>query len=189
MLMNNLAHQNSSSSATAIPPEFLAWVMTPYFDDTTYLKSAEVFYDVEKSEFPVNLQGVGQFSIPSSCYIESTGHFNAVEFVMCFNQLGYVTLARALDRELIPGLRHWGQHRFNDSQLPDILIASISSDFRKAIDAKRFTGRVRWQEAEYKRRHMFMKWEIEFSDENGGLARGEALTCVRNALAASETER
>ena len=37
----------------------------------------------------------GRFSIPDSCYIDDTGHFNAVEFNICFNQLAYVPSASA----------------------------------------------------------------------------------------------
>ena len=185
MSMSNLARSNSPIT-TAIDADFLSWVMKPYFDETTYLQSAEISHDmagtIVGSDFPGNLSGWGKFTIPQSCYIESTGHFNAVEFVMCFNQLGYLVLAHAFKEQLIPGLEHWSQGNFAARQLPDVLILSIKSEFRKMIDASDFRAAIHWKEAKFKLRHLFIKWQIEFSDDRGGLARGEVLTCIRNAL-------
>ncbi|MGW6540873.1 FcoT family thioesterase [Streptomyces sp. NPDC055051] len=48
------------------------------------------------------LTGSGMFTIPEPCYIDDTGHFNAVEFNICYNQLAYYTLA-AMIRDRVHG--------------------------------------------------------------------------------------
>ena len=45
----------------------------------------------------------GDLGFEQSCYIEETGHFNAVEFVISYNQLIYYTLAAAVRDHLVPG--------------------------------------------------------------------------------------
>ncbi|NET17718.1 MAG: hypothetical protein F6K08_35290 [Okeania sp. SIO1H6] len=42
---------------------------------------------------------MGQFSIGESCYIDDTGHLNAVEFNICYNQLLYVAIAWGCDQQ------------------------------------------------------------------------------------------
>ena len=49
--------------------------------------------------------GKGRFSIPESCYIDDTGHFNAVEFNICYNQLAYVLFAGVIDAGLMHKVR------------------------------------------------------------------------------------
>ena len=84
----------------AISDTFVADILKPYRPRATYLRSAEItqFSEeaLEDSASDVSLvTGAGRFSIPESCYIDDTGHFNAVEFNICYNQLAYVVFAKA----------------------------------------------------------------------------------------------
>ena len=51
------------------------------------------------------ITGKGRFSIPESCYIDSTGHFNAVEFNICYNQLAYVLFAGCINAGVMGKVR------------------------------------------------------------------------------------
>src|SRR5262245_56508099 len=79
-----------------IDDAFVADILRPYRAHARYLKSAEITHVHDKAVpqgrgKPSSLiTGMGRFSIPESCYIDHTGHFNAVEFNICFNQLAYV---------------------------------------------------------------------------------------------------
>ncbi len=65
-------------------------VLEVYFPNCRYLKSADFHYPEIK----------GEFGISSSCYIESTGHFNAVEAIICYNQLAYTFFAHGIDERI-----------------------------------------------------------------------------------------
>jgi FcoT-like thioesterase domain len=75
----------------AIPSKLAAEILRPYKQNATYLKSAEITHVNDKSAISPGtadhklVSGKGRFSIPESCYIDDTGHFNAVEFNICYN--------------------------------------------------------------------------------------------------------
>jgi FcoT-like thioesterase domain len=70
---------------------FIAEVLQPYRANAKYLHAAELTYvrsDAAANDEASLVVGRGHFTIPASCYIDDTGHFNAVEFNICYNQLG-----------------------------------------------------------------------------------------------------
>lgn len=87
-------------------------ILRPYRKNATYLKSAAVlrWFDKPPSRQDKDqdlIVGRGTFEIPESCYIDDTGHFNAVEFNICYNQLAYVLFGKCIQQgilqPLIPG--------------------------------------------------------------------------------------
>ena len=89
-----IASIETLGSRQTLEPRFVSKVLAPYFEHTTYLKEATMIRRATHgSEKPRDLVAAGEFHIGQSCYIQSTGHFNAVEFNICFNQLAYVTYA------------------------------------------------------------------------------------------------
>ena len=54
----------------------------------------------------------GEFSISESCYIAETGHFNAVEFNICFNQLSYYLIAECSHHQLLNDFSGWDINKF-----------------------------------------------------------------------------
>ena len=64
-----------------IPEEFVADILRPYRRNVKYLKCAQITH-LRDSERPAKgvpiLTATGRFSIPESCYIDATGHFNDV---------------------------------------------------------------------------------------------------------------
>jgi hypothetical protein len=103
----------------AVDEAILAGVLQPYRENCHYQR------DVEVQKSP----GVAQarFAIGESCYIADTGHFNAVECNVCYNELGYYLLAICIDRRLFPSLEPWTLADFWQRQLSDVLIYSFSS--------------------------------------------------------------
>src|SRR4029079_17504306 len=118
-----------------ISKDFIVDILKPYRTHAQYLKSAETTHFMDKSSPATNgkdlglIKGSGRFSIPCSCYIDDTGHFNAVEFNICFNQLAYVLFGKCLDADILKNLRlERGNVSFADfkrHQLAAMLIVSI----------------------------------------------------------------
>jgi hypothetical protein len=63
-------------------------------------------------------------AIPESCYIDDTGHFNAVEFNICFNQLAYVLFGKCVDAGILQKLRH---EKVNVISFPDYKLHRLPS--------------------------------------------------------------
>ncbi|WTX00670.1 FcoT family thioesterase [Streptomycetaceae bacterium NBC_01309] len=134
---------SASPAAPAAPtfgddPALLARVLTPYRPDCRYLLSTSTASDDELA------LSRGEFAIGESCYIDDTGHFNAVEFNICYNQLTYFLIAKSVQEGLAPEFRRWTMDDFWARQLPGILIAGFTSRFHAPIDPRSFHGEVRF---------------------------------------------
>ena len=120
----------------------------------------------------------GEFAIPFSCYIADTGHFNAVEFNICYNQLAYVLLGQCVISGLLPELEIATFDEYRRRQLPDFLILRLKSSFRQAIDPRAFTGTVSVRSAKRKMSMLMLDTAVRFSDARGGSSEGEVLLGV-----------
>jgi hypothetical protein len=154
-------------------------VLRPYRVSCCYLRAAEV----QKS--PGTAQAHGQFSIAESCYIADTGHFNAVEFNICYNQLGYYLLATCIDRTLFEALAPWTLADFWPRQLSDVLIYEFSSRFRRMINPREFQGTVTFQEPRVVTRPgkgpvLYLPTSVAFWDDRGGAADGSVKLALTN---------
>lgn len=149
----------------------LAHTMAPYArKDTIYLQHARAY------AAGGIVTGEGDFGFQSSCYIEETGHFNAVEFVISFNQLFYYTLAASVRDKLIPQLGHWSLLDYWERQLPSILISRLSTRFRQPIDSRHYHGRLTITDIEFRHRSrplLALQTTIDFTDGSIGSARGD----------------
>ncbi|GHA61376.1 MULTISPECIES: FcoT family thioesterase [Streptomyces] len=152
--------------------ELLARVLKPYRPNSRYLIEAHV---AEKPDMAV---AVGRFEIPESCYIDDTGHFNAVEFNICYNQLGYYLIAKCVADGIFPEFSAWSLADFWEHQLSDVLIQQMSSRFKRMIDPRSFEGEVVFHKPVVSERPgrpaiMRMETECTFRDAGSGYAEGE----------------
>jgi hypothetical protein len=115
----------------------LANTLHVYHDHCRYLNGGWV--DRTPEGYP---RIVGTLGIAESCYIADTGHFNAVEFNISYNQLVYVLIAEIVARGWDPAFEGWSLADFHRRQLPDILIHSFQSRFSTQMDRRAFLGRV-----------------------------------------------
>jgi hypothetical protein len=123
--------------ADPVAPGDLANTLRVYHDHCRYLKSAWV--DRSPDGHP---RIVGALGISESCYIADTGHFNAVEFNISYNQLVYVLIAEVVARGWDDAFEGWSLEDFHRRQLPDILIHSFQSRFSAQMDRRTYLGRV-----------------------------------------------
>ncbi len=165
----------STSLEAVISDGTLKTVLTPYKLHCRYLQSA----NVEKgSNGAWLLKARGRFSIPESCYIADTGHFNAVEFNICYNQLTYCLLAQAIDYQLLDVVRMWSLSEFSRRQLSDFLIVNFNSTFRKPLNARQFEGWVAINKVTVRQRNIFMKTSCGFEDSSGASSHGGAVIVI-----------
>ena len=156
-----------------LPDSFVTMVLQPYeAKQTVYVKRAWIELEAgATSAVKGAIRGRAQFSIPESCYIDATGHFNAVEFVICFNQLGYLYCAYLAGRGLLPGSRDLGE--FKSHQLAGMLIQGLESRFSRPIDPRGFEGEVRIDAPEEERVNYWRQiYHVRFWDQAGGNAEG-----------------
>lgn len=175
--MEQLANLTASLSPTEVErsSSLVELALNPYKSHCRYLLGATA----KRSEDGVSLvEAEGEFSIPESCYIASTGHFNAVEFNICYNQLAYYLLAEIIQNGWIPALVNWKLSDFRQRQLPNCLIVRLHCCFRNPLDARLFTGRIAVNKMSVKQGTIFMKTSCTFEDTSGASCKGEALTAI-----------
>ncbi|GGS49618.1 FcoT family thioesterase [Actinokineospora fastidiosa] len=115
--------------------DLLARVLRCYKPNCRYLRAMSV------SAVDGHLLGTAELAVDESCYIDDTGHLNAVEVNIAYNQMLYYAIALAVREDLVPAvLGTWTMDDYWRRQLPDILITRMVSRFRWPVDPRRFHG-------------------------------------------------
>lgn len=158
-------------------------VLTPYNPECHYLRNADVKCYKAGNEQKNVLIAWGDFSIPKSFYIESTGHFNAVESNICYNQLVYYLLAECVQHKLLDVLADWDIEEYSRRQLSDFLIVTLSSTFRNPINPNCFTGQIEIEKVHFnKKKTVFVHTRFTFRDEHAGQSDGTVVLAILNGM-------
>ncbi|MGD1897885.1 MAG: FcoT family thioesterase [Phormidesmis sp.] len=170
------------SRAERVSKALLERFLSPYKADCQYLKSAQFYYPPDGS--PEKSMGFikGDFAIEESCYIDDTGHFNSVEFNICYNQIFYVLIAYLLQNHLLLEMSDWDLELYKRRQLSDFLITRFSSTFRKPVDASAFQGMLSIDKCAARSGLVSVKTSCAFYDENGW-SEGQVTVCVVDTAA------
>jgi hypothetical protein len=178
------ASEEGVNMPITISPSFIGEILRPYRPISRYLKEAVITHFRDKaSEGPAATSGLitaeGKFAIEESCYIDDTGHFNAVEFNLCFNQLAYYVIAASVKHRLIDAFANWDIDEYRRRQLPDILIAKMSAQFARPVHGAAFDG---WLDitkvSKSSKGHIFLTMEVAFTDKHDGFAEGEVTLAI-----------
>lgn len=103
--------------------------------NTRYLTKAQV----SNSDNIIRLNAC--FSIKESCYLyPGSGHFNAVEALMCFNQMLYVALLGGIENKMFPFYMHITPDEFNRNRRKVYLLEFENIKFKKQINNNEFYG-------------------------------------------------
>ena len=158
-------------------PERLTRVLLPYRDNCKYLKQISFEYlpasaGVSPDQSEASIVALGELGIAESCYIDSTGHFNAVEFQICANQLMYALGAECARLRLVRAFASMDLEGYYQRQLSNVLITNVTSAFRRVMNPRRFRGRLQLDRAYCMRDRAFWECTIVYSDDDGGLADG-----------------
>lgn len=172
-----------TAARIVVGPELQARVLAPYKPHCRYLRRSVVEIPEPGADHLVRLRG--ELGIEGSCYIEETGHFNSVEFNICFNQLVYTLMAQCVESALLPVFASMTLREYYARQLPDVLIHEFASKFRRPLDARSFTGTVSIVEAHDRRRFIVLATHCSFEDAHGGTAQGDVTLAIVNRGAQS----
>ncbi|MGW0944809.1 (2E)-enoyl-ACP glycyltransferase [Streptomyces sp. NPDC002623] len=158
----------------------LAQVLLPYKDHCKYLRSA-VVTEGDAGRITARCD----FEIPESCYIDDTGHLNSVEVNICYNQMMYYLVARSVRDGLGTGFASWTLDDFWKHQLPDILIARFSSNFRRPVDPRAFSGEMEFRSVTRRASadgspFLYAETAYRFRDTGAGRCDGEATLAFVN---------
>jgi hypothetical protein len=170
--------QHNKNAAMQVDAQFIVDILQPYRIDCRFLKHAVISYPPQTSADYL-VRGIGEFSVPGPWYIKDTGHFNAVDSVICFNQLGYVTLASGiLSGHLVGNSLPSTGESFKKRMLPDMLIIKISSKFLRPIKSNLFTGSFEIRKLKNQGSSTMIQVVAAFQGSDGGLAEIDALLAV-----------
>ncbi|MDT0382153.1 FcoT family thioesterase [Streptomyces sp. DSM 42041] len=151
-------------------------VLEPYKTNCRYLKTARV----EQGDC---LTLHATFEIPESCYIAATGHFNSVEFNICYNQMAYYLIAKAAQESLIEPFDSWTMADYWQRQLPNVLIADFQSKFRRPMQGAAFSGTLTFSKITQRsgdRPLVIIETVCGYSDGAGGHADGAVKLVITN---------
>lgn len=160
--------------------ELMDRVLVPYKPHCQYLKSARVSVADPAGAAPL-VAAQCELAISESCYIDDTGHFNSVEFNICFNQMMYYVLAKAVKERLHPALAAWTMDDYWAKQLPDVLIVDFRSTFKRPVNAARFHGEIEFTELRRGTRNLYLRTHCRFRDDRGGHCEGSVDLVVVSA--------
>lgn len=159
-------------------------VLTPYFKHARYLKSAIVKGNGDPAAGKGKISASCLFEIPESCYIKDTGHFNSVEFNICYNQMMYYVVAMSVKHQLMGIFHHWQMKDYFDKQLPDILILNFKSHFKAPLHARRLLAEIDFIKTKIVNKNnplAFIKTQCRFyDDEKSGYAEGDVDLVITN---------
>jgi len=167
-----------------IEPDFVVDILRPYKCNARYLKAATITQIHAKASENARALALvtasGQFAIPESCYIDDTGHFNAVEFNICFNQLAYVMFGKCVEAGIFHKLRCErlkvpSLAEYKRDQLPAMVIVSIESRYYKQLNSREFTATLSLDKIASVGVAWFFSCSVSFADADGVKAKGAVL--------------
>lgn len=153
----------STTRIVEVHPDFMARTLACYFPNVRYLRKAEVEFAQDHKPFESEAGRClalsrGEFVAPPAWYIEQTGHFNAIEFNIAYNQLAYVALAQCVESGALPALAaSLPKSEFHSRMLGDILILKYSVAFNKPMDPSSFRAQLAIQKLMTRGNQVFLK--------------------------------
>ncbi len=168
-----------AARSVQVPDDLVRSILAPYRPTCRYLLRATIDFVRDHEDAAGGaIVGRGDFSIPESFYIDDTGHFNAVEFNICFNQLGYVFLGYCVQHGLIHAMREMAFEQYMAQQLPGVLIAELRSAFKRPMNARDFRGAISIATVDESRNYWALRMPCEFADAKRGKSEGEGKVAV-----------
>jgi hypothetical protein len=173
--------------------DLLARVLKPYRPHCRYLQSATVSVETA-ADAEARVSAVCELEIPESCYIDDTGHFNSVEFNICYNQMLYYTVAMAVQEKIVKPFSGWTMEDYWQRQLADFLITDFRSTFKRQMRGRRFRGEIEianvleWEGNDLRPALIVLPTVCRYWDDHGGEARGEVRIAITNPPAQSSSE-
>ncbi|TVL89506.1 FcoT family thioesterase [Streptomyces sp. SAJ15] len=159
-------------------------VLRVYKPHCRYLTSVTTLAKGDPGEAGGQVSVRGRFHIPESCYIDDTGHFNAVEFNICFNQMYYFIVAKSVKEGLVRALSDWTMDDYWERQLQDMFLVDFRSSFRRAITTGHFWGQLDLTGAQERDGGngplLILNTEVRYGEDETAACNGKVRLAIRN---------
>jgi hypothetical protein len=150
-------------------------ILDAYRRDCVYITRA-----VRDTSSPSELVTLADVHVPKTFYGDQTGHFNAVEAVLCVNQIAFLTIADFVidpaPHEFRAVIRTSDLATFKDSVLSRTFITSSSMKFRRTLDGHAVTMRFRFAKPRRRGSTIFLAANYVFSQRDGPHAASPAFS-------------
>lgn len=184
---------NMGSQTVEVEPELIDRTLACYFPSVRYLSDARVEYTVDGQPIATEIGSCyaiarANFLGKPAWYIRDTGHLNAIEFNICYNQIAFVLLAQCIEvGALAPLCRHLPKEEFLARMLPDIVIHRYSVVFNRPMPTARFRASVGISRVVDKMGKLFLDTECRIALHDGPwCSRGEVKLAVVNTGASAK---
>ena len=118
----------SQNNKKVIPSSCIKRILEPYEPyRTNVIRDSYIIF--EKDEILL----YSYLGVDEPWYCNNTGHLNAVDLNLCFNQMMYILIGEGIASGRIPFLKKWNQEDFFRFYWSDFVIAKISSTFKKPL--------------------------------------------------------
>lgn len=129
--------------------------------NTRYLTEAQI------SQQDNNIILTAGFSIKESCYLSpNSGHFNAVESLMCFNQMLYVALLGGIKEKMFSFYNHITPDDFNKHRRKVYILEMEKIKFKKQIDNNYFQGFLELKPMHKVKDKIYVNCRFGFGNDN-----------------------
>ena len=178
----NLAQETITENSVHIKNDeiLLEKILKPYKANCKYLKSIELIQEGD----PQNrgrVIGRCELSIPESCYIDDTGHFNSVEFNICYNQMAYYVVAKSIKERLMSSFKSWTMDDYWARQLSCMYIVNFESSFRRPVQSSRFWGEIEFTNIRVRSGIIYIVTKCRYWDDKGGNCSGNVKLAFINS--------
>ena len=183
----------SGRTTIAVSQEYLDQTLDCYFPNVRYLQNARVECGDLGEPFECELGDCvavarAEFSSRPAWYIRDTGHFNSIEFNICYNQLAFVLVGQCIEVGAVSALSALlPKHEFRDRMLPDLVISRYSVSFDRPMLAPEFCASTGIMKVISKMGRLFLQTRCWVGPAQGSwCSRGDVtLAVVRSASAES----
>lgn len=132
--------------------ESIQEILSPYW--TPFVQNATL---VQTDEY-IGLNS--RLGVAKPWYCDSTGHLNAVELNLAFNQMMYITIGEAITAELITELSDYDRRIFLKKYWPDFLITKVESEFKAPLHVDAFSAALRITKIKRSRQHLWFQLDL-----------------------------
>ncbi|MDR7009977.1 FcoT family thioesterase [Paraburkholderia strydomiana] len=136
-------------------------ILEPYKQECVYIK--EAFRDVTEDK---SLVTIAEVCVPETFYGSETGHFNAVESLLCLNQLAFLTIADFIvdnkPHEFRESIRTTSLQIFKEHVLSRTFITSVGMQYKRTLDGQNVFMRLAFTALRKRAGMVFLASEFAF---------------------------
>ncbi len=131
---------------------YIKEILKPYW--TPFVKESYII----KNQDDILLQS--HLGVDKPWYCDSTGHMNAVELNLAFNQMMYIAIAQSIRLGWISSLKDFCHDYFMKKYWPDFLITKIESEFKAPLLVDNFCATLRIKKITPSTKHLWFELDL-----------------------------